>query len=253
MNIIVCIKYILKKNIDFKISLFDKCAIEEAVKIKEKKGGKVTVVTMGPLQAESILRDAMSVGIDKAILLTDIVFSGSDTFATSYILSSAIKKIGNYDIIICGKESYDVGTGQVGPEIAEMLNIPHISCVKNIKLIDNNIIRLEREMEDGIDLLESSTPILLTVCDDINIPRIPSLKNSISAKKSKIDIFDSLDIGIDVNKVGVKGSPTKIIESFNNTTNTTISYDCKKIKNVDEIINLFIEKLFNMKLLRKNI
>jgi electron transfer flavoprotein beta subunit len=251
MNIIVCIKYISKKNIDFKISSFDKCAIEEAIKIKEKNGGKIIAITMGPHQAESILRYSISLGVDKAILLTDVAFSGSDTFATSYVLSSVIKKIGNYSIVICGRESYDVGTGQVGPEIAEMLNIPHISYVKNIKFIDDNIINIEREMEDGIDLLESSIPILLTVCDDINVPRIPSLKRSIFAKKVTIDIFDAFAIGVDINKTGIKGSPTKIVKSFYDTKNTIINCDCKKIKNVDEIIDLFVEKLFTMNLLKE--
>jgi electron transfer flavoprotein beta subunit len=253
MNIIVCIKYISKKNIDFKISSFDKCAIEEAIKIKEKNGGKIIVITMGPHQAESILRYSISLGVDKVMLLTDVAFSGSDTFATSYVLSSAIKKIGNYDIVICGRESYDVGTGQVGPEIAEILNIPHISYVKNIKFIDDNIINIEREMEDGIDLLESSIPILLTVCDNINVPRMPSLKCSIFAKKATIDIFDAFAIGVDINKTGIKGSPTKIIKSFYDTKNTTTDCNCKKIKNVDEIIDLFVEKLFTMNLLKKNI
>ncbi|GHT37065.1 electron transfer flavoprotein subunit beta [Endomicrobiia bacterium] len=229
MNIIVCIKQVpsttnvqidpengrLKRDgVESTINPFDEYAIEEGVRIKERIGGKVSVVTMGPPQAESALREAVSKGIDEAVLVSDRAFGGADTLATSYTLSLAIKAIGYYDIIICGKQASDGDTAQVGPGIAEMLNIPHIAYVKKIEAVDDKLIRVERMMEDGYDLIESPVPVLLTVVKEINNPRVASLKGKMAAKKAVIKVLDAAAIGADIKKTGLNGSPTQVMKVF---------------------------------------
>jgi electron transfer flavoprotein beta subunit len=229
MNIIVCVKQVpnttdvqidpetgrlKREGVESIINPFDEHAIEESMRIKEKAGGKVVVITMGPPQAESALREAVSKGADEAILISDRVFGGADTLATSYALSSAIKFIGGYDIILCGEQASDGDTAQVGPEIAEMLNIPHIAYVKKIELIDDKSIKVERMMEDGCDLIESPVPALLTVVKEINTPRIVSLKGKIAAKKAVVKILNAADIGADTKKTGLNGSPTQVMKIF---------------------------------------
>jgi electron transfer flavoprotein beta subunit len=228
MNIIVCIKQVPNTEnvqIDFEtgrlkrdglasiINPYDEYAIEEGVRLKEKFGGKVTVITMGPPQAESALREAIARGADEAVLISDRAFGGADTLATSYTLSSAIKTIGDYSIIICGKQAADGDTAQVGPGIAEMLNIPHVSCVKKIEVIDDISINVERMMEDGYDLIESSLPVLLTVVKEINNPRVTSLRGKMIAKKAVIKTLDAVSIGADIKKIGLNGSPTQVVKT----------------------------------------
>ncbi|GHT47457.1 electron transfer flavoprotein subunit beta [Endomicrobiia bacterium] len=229
MNIIVCIKQVPsttnvqidpengrleRDGVESTINPFDEYAIEEGVRIKERIGGKVSVVTMGPPQAEYALREAVSKGIDEAVLVSDRAFGGADTLATSYTLSLAIKTIGYYDIIICGKQASDGDTAQVGPGIAEMLNIPHIAYVKKIEAVDDKLIRVERMMEDGYDLIESPVPVLLTVVKEINNPRVASLKGKMAAKKAVIKVLDAAAIGADIKKTGLNGSPTQVMKVF---------------------------------------
>ncbi|MDR3253500.1 MAG: electron transfer flavoprotein subunit beta/FixA family protein [Endomicrobium sp.] len=229
MNIIVCIKQVpnttnvqidyetgrlKREGVESVINPFDEYAIEEGVRIKERTGGKVTVITMGPPQAESILREAISKGADEAVLVSDRAFGGADTLATAYTLSLAIKSIGNYHIIICGKQASDGDTGQVGPGIAEMLSIPHISYVKKIESIDDKLIKVERMMEDGYDLIESPIPVLLTVVKEINVPRIASLKGKLTAKKAVIKVLDAKTIDANATKIGLNGSPTHVMKIF---------------------------------------
>lgn len=229
MNIIVCIKQVpnttnvqidsetgrLKRDgVESIINPFDEYAIEEGVRIKERVGGKVTVVTMGPPQAETALREAIARGADEAVLVSDRAFGGADTLATSYTLSLAIKAIGSYDIIICGKQASDGDTAQVGPGIAEMLHIAHVAYVRKIESICNKSIKVERMMEDGYDLIESQVPVLLTVVKEINNPRITSLKGKMAAKKTVIKILDATAINADIKKIGLNGSPTQVMKIF---------------------------------------
>lgn len=229
MNIIVCIKQVpnttdvqidaetgrlKREGVESIINPFDEYAIEEGVRLKEKTGGKVTVITMGPPQAESALREAISRGADEAVLVSDRAFGGADTLATSYALASAIKHIGDYDIILCGKQATDGDTAQVGPGIAEMLNIPHIAYVKKIEDINDTVIKAERMMEDGYDLIESPLPVLLTVVKEINTPRIPSLRGKMAAKKAVIKMLDAASVGADPARIGLNGSPTQVVKVF---------------------------------------
>ncbi len=228
MNIVVCIKQVpdtaeikinpetntlIREGVPSIINPFDLHALEAAVRIKEDLGGRVTALTMGPPQAESSLREAVSMGADEAVLLSDRAFAGSDTWATSYALARAIRKLGA-DIVFCGKQAIDGDTAQVGPETAEFLDIPHISYVRKIEEITDNTIRVQRLMDEGYDVVESSLPALLTVVKELNQPRMPSLKGKMAARKAEIRTLGKADIEADENSLGLQGSPTRVKNIF---------------------------------------
>ncbi|MCK5504594.1 MAG: electron transfer flavoprotein subunit beta/FixA family protein [Thermodesulfovibrionia bacterium] len=228
MNIIVCIKQVpdtaeikinpetntlMREGVPSIINPFDLHALEAGIELRERHGGKVTVLTMGPPQAESSLKEAISMGADEAVLLSDRAFAGSDTWATSYTLAMAIKKIGA-DIVFCGKQAIDGDTAQVGPETAEFLNIPHISYIRKIEEVKDNTIRVQRMMDEGYDVVESPLPVLLTVVRELNQPRMPSLKGKMAAKKAEVKTMGMADIGADEECLGLKGSPTQVRSIF---------------------------------------
>lgn len=228
MNIVVCIKQVpdtsevrinpetntlIRDGVPSIINPYDMHAIEAGLQIREKVGGEVTVVTMGPPQAETALRDAIAMGADDAVLLTDRAFAGADTWATSYTLSKAVEKIGA-DIVICGKQAIDGDTAQVGPEMAEFLNIPHISYIRKIDAVKPDLIRIQRLMDEGYDVVESSIPVLLTVVKELNEPRLPSLKGKMNAKKAEIKKWTAADINAEEVNTGLKGSPTQVKNIF---------------------------------------
>ena len=188
----------------------DKHAVEAAVVLKEKHGGKVTVITMGPSQADEALRECLAMGADEAILLSDRAFSGADTSATSYTLGSAIKKLGEFDLILCGRQALDGNTAQVGPQIAEFLKVPQVTYARKIEIKDESL-KVERALEDGYEIVETSLPALVTVSKDINIPRIPAMDAIMDAYREKtVDTWTANDIDIERDNVGIKGSPTRI-------------------------------------------
>ena len=204
-----------REGVESVINPFDTYAIEEAVRTKERSGeGEVTVVSMGPPQAEEALREALSLGCDKAILVSDRKFAGSDTWATSYTLSQAIRKIGDYDLIICGKQASDGDTAQVGPGVSTHLDIPQVTYVKKIESIDKEKGTVERMTEEGYDIIETPLPVVLTVVKEINEPRLPSLKGKMKAKKAEIAIWTAEDLSCDESKIGLDGSPTRVIKVF---------------------------------------
>ena len=229
MNIIVCIKQVpettevrinpetntlIREGVKSIINPFDMYAIEEAVRLKEKFGGKITVITMGPPQAEAALREAISMGVDDGILVCDRAFAGSDTWATSYTLSGAIKKIGEFDLILCGKQASDGDTAQVGPGISAHLDIPQVTYVKKIEETKDKMMRVERMMEEGFEIIETPLPALLTVVKEINEPRLPSLKGMMRSKSAKITVWGQKDLGLDAQKIGLCGSPTQVVKIF---------------------------------------
>lgn len=228
MNIVVCIKQVpdsaevrinpetntlIRDGVPTIINPYDMHAVEAGLYIKDIAKGRVTVLTMGPPQAEAALREVISMGADDAVLLSDRAFAGSDTWATAYTLSKAIEKI-KADIIICGKQAIDGDTAQVGPEIAEFLDIPHIAYVRKIEDVKSDSIRVQRLMDEGYDIVETTLPVLLTVVRELNTPRLPSLKGKIAAKKAGIKKFGAKDIGIDEEDTGLKGSPTQVKNIF---------------------------------------
>lgn len=228
MKIVVCIKQVpdtaevrinpetntlIREGVPSIINPYDLNALEAALQIKEQNGAKVTVLSMGPPQAETALREAVSLGADEAVLLTDRAFAGSDTLATSYTLAMAIKKL-EADIIFCGKQAIDGDTAQVGPETAEFLNIPHVAYVKKIEEIRDGYVRVQRLMDEGYDVVESSMPVLFTVVKELNKPRLPSLKGKMAAKKAVIKNMGMADIGVSEGSLGLKGSPTQVRNIF---------------------------------------
>jgi electron transfer flavoprotein beta subunit len=230
MNIIVLIKQVvaatsakinpetgtlIREGVENILNPFDEYAVEEGLRLKEKLGGKVTVVTMGPPQAVEAIRKTIGMGVDEGILVSDAKFAGSDTWATAYTLSQVIKKIGDYQIIITGKQAVDGDTAQVGPEVAACLDIPMVAWVRKIEEISTEKIRVERLMEDGYDVLESPLPVLISVVKEINEPRLESLKGKMRAKKYEPVKWTSADFpDFDFSQVGLKGSPTRVKKTF---------------------------------------
>ncbi|MDD5116271.1 MAG: electron transfer flavoprotein subunit beta/FixA family protein [Candidatus Omnitrophica bacterium] len=232
MNIVVCIKQVpettevrinpetntlMREGVKSIINPFDMYAIEEAIRLKEKFGGKVSVVTMGPPQAEAALREAISMGADEGFLVCGREFAGSDTWATSYTLAGAIKKIGGFDLIICGKQASDGDTAQVGPGISTHLNIPQVTYVKKIEEAGDKTMKVERMLEEGYEIIETPLPALLTVVKEINEPRIPSLRGLMKAKSAKVTTFTQKELQLDPQQIGLCGSPTQVVKIFTPT------------------------------------
>ncbi len=229
MNIVVCIKQVpdsahvridpetkvlVREGVESIVNPYDMHALEAGLCLKERCGGKVMVLTMGPPQAEAALREALSCGADEAVLLSDRAFAGSDTWATTYILSLGIKKTSHFDLIICGKQAIDGDTAQVGPGLAERLNIPYVTYVRRIESVENGTMRVQRLMDDGYDVLDLPLPALLTVVKEINEPRLPSLKAKIRAKSQQIPVYGAKELGADEKRIGLAGSFTEVTEIF---------------------------------------
>jgi electron transfer flavoprotein beta subunit len=229
MEMVVCIKQVpdttdvkidpktgtlIREGVPSIVNPDDKHAVEEALRLREKHGGKVTAITMGPPQAEEALREVSAMGVDETILLSDRAFAGADTLATSYTLATAVKKIGKYDIVFCGREAIDGDTAQIGPQMAEYLGIPQITYVKKVD-VDGKKVIAERALEDGFERIETKTPVLLTVIADINKPRYPSIRGIVEAhREKKALVWTAKDIGADPMQTGMNGSPTSVWRSF---------------------------------------
>ena len=228
------------------INPFDLNALEAALQISENIGASVTAVTMGPPQAEEALREAIARGADDGILLTDIKFGGSDVKATSSILSATIKKVGDFDLIIAGIQTVDGDTGQVGPEVAAYLGISHISNVEEIKEYSNSSIEVICSVWDSQYLKKGKYPLLITVTKDVNVPRLPTFKNKMKARKAEITRWNAEDLKeiIDDSKVGIKGSPTKVkkIEVPAQTNREGKLYKDDDDNAVTDILKVLIDK-----------
>ncbi len=230
MKIIVCIKQVpatsqveidpesgtLKRmGAESKTNPYDLFAIETALRIKESLGGIVTAVTMGPPQAEDMMKDAFSMGVDEGVILSDKKFAGADVLATSYTLSQGITALGGADIIICGKQTTDGDTAQIGPAIAEHLHIPHAAWVSEITYADNEKIAARQDLSDVTQVSEMKYPCLITVDKDIVVPRLPSyrLMKKVKDKKVKYLSFEDMP-DKDLSRYGLIGSPTVVERIF---------------------------------------
>ncbi|MDF2840108.1 MAG: Electron transfer flavoprotein alpha/beta-subunit-like protein [Clostridia bacterium] len=194
------------------INPLDLYAIEAGIQLKEQFGGKVTVLTMGPQAATKALKEAIAMGCDEGILVSDRKFAGADTWATSYTLSEAIKHIGEYDLVLAGERATDGDTGQVGPGIAAWLDIPLATYVSKIDEVTSNNITVERLVEEGYQILELPLPALLTVVKEISNPRLPTLRGKKKARVSEVPIMSAADLQLDDARIGLKGSPTKVVK-----------------------------------------
>ena len=220
---------------------FDTYAIEEAVRIKEKLGGEVTVLSMGIPAAESMLRDACSRGADRGVLLSDRAFAGADTLATSYALSLWCKDA-DLDLILCGKMAVDGDTAQIGPELAEHLGIPHITDVCEIQHIDKNSVTVKKVTASGFAHMKTSLPALLTVVKDINLPRMASIPGVRAGQAADIRIYTAADLGADPDRCGLAGSPTQVVRTFVPVRDThAIEIDGAPQDKADAILTLFRE------------
>ncbi|WP_350344311.1 electron transfer flavoprotein subunit beta/FixA family protein [Proteinivorax tanatarense] len=254
MNIVVCIKQVpdttevkidpktgtmIRAGVPSIINPDDKSGLEAALTLKENYGGNVTVITMGPPQAKEVLKEALAMGADQGVLLTDKAFAGADTWATSSTLASAVKKIG-YDLIIAGRQAIDGDTAQVGPQMAEHLKIPHVSYVKDVKILEEKVV-VKRAFEDGYHKIAVQTPCLITALSEMNTPRYMSVAGIYDAQdESRIQTWTLDDIDVDREHIGLKGSPTKVKKSFTKGAKTA-----GKIHEVspEEGAKLIVEKL----------
>ncbi|MDR3258010.1 MAG: electron transfer flavoprotein subunit beta/FixA family protein [Fusobacteriaceae bacterium] len=229
MNIIVCVKQVpdtnevkinqetgtlIRDGVPSIINPDDKNALEAALQLRDENGGKVTVISMGPPQAKEALREAYAMGADEVYLVSDRAFGGSDTWATATIISAAIEKIGGYDLIFCGRQAIDGDTAQVGPEIAEFLNIPQVTYAKKIEQKGDKFI-ITRATEGMDYIIETPKPTLITAIQELNNPRYPTVKGIFSAYENEIvKVLTLPDLPVDTTQIGLKGSPTNVFNSF---------------------------------------
>jgi len=205
---------LIREGVPSIINPFDMYAIEEGLRIVEAAGeGSVTVMSMGPPQVEDALREAIALGVDEAVLLSDRAFAGSDTWSTSYTLAAGIRKLGDYDVILCGKQAIDGDTAQVGPGVAQFLGVPQVTYAKKVA-VEGGSATVERMLEDGYDVVRVPLPAVVTVVKDINEPRLPSLKGKMKAKKAEITVWSSDDLEVDELELGLDGSPTRVVRVF---------------------------------------
>ena len=227
MNIIVCIKQVpdtteikidpvkntlIREGVPSIMNPDDKGGLELALRFKDKYGANVTVISMGPPQADVILREAFAMGVDRAILLSDRKFAGADTLATSYALAGAIKTM-DYDLIIAGRQAIDGDTAQVGPEMAEHLGLPQVSYVMDAERKGDNLI-VKKENEDSIQVLEVEGKCVLTVLASAFEPRYMTVSGIVEAYNKEVEVWGADKLDVDEEKLGLKGSPTKVFQSF---------------------------------------
>jgi electron transfer flavoprotein beta subunit len=206
-------KVIPPPNIDPRISLFDEHAIEAALQLREKHSGKVTIVSLGPDFAQRAIKQAVAMGADEGILLKDATFEDSDTYATASILAEAIKKIGAFDLILCGRQAADWDVGQVGVGVAELLGIPCVSIAQKIEVSDGRVT-VERLVEGGYDVMEAALPALITVSNEINKPRYPTLRGIMAAGKKQIPTWDAAALGIDPARTGAHAARANVLKLY---------------------------------------
>ena len=226
MEILVCVKQVpdseelkidaatgkIKDGVPSVINPYDKNALEAAVQLKEAAGGTVTAISMGSDKAKAALKECVSVGADKVVLISDDAFEGSDAFATSKIIAAAIKKLGQFDMIICGNQATDTDAGQVGSLIAEQLDFAQATYVSKIEAKGSQLV-VNRETDEGIEVLEVLLPAVVTVVDSINEPRLATIKSKMAANKAKIDVLTASDLAIDGAAVGTS-SFTNVLKTF---------------------------------------
>ena len=202
------------------ISVFDERAVELACRLKEKYQANITAITMGPGKVSDVVKQALAMGGDEGVVLQDKTFEDSDSFGNAYILAQAIKKIGSYDLILCGRQAADWDTGQTGSILAEMLGIPVVTIAKEIEVADGKI-KVSRVVEDGYEVVEAPLPCLVTVSNEVGLPRLPSGMGIIQAARKQVPVWTAQDIGADPAKMGPAGAHTEITDLFVPVRETT--------------------------------
>ncbi len=233
MNIIVCVKRVLDpkmpadqfkldtqakrvlppEGVQIVMSPYDEHAVELALKLKDKHGGKVTAITLGSAADVPVVKHAIAMGADDGYVLADPAFDGADSLATAHILSKAIQKIGSFDLVLCGRQAADWDSGQVGSGIAEILGIPSVTVAKKIEVV-NGKARVERITPDGYEVIEVSLPALVTVSNELGEPRYPTIKGIMAAKRKEPIVWKPADIGVTPTQIGAAGRRTKLLKLF---------------------------------------
>jgi electron transfer flavoprotein beta subunit len=257
MNIIVCIKQVpdtteikldpvkgtlIREGVPSIMNPDDKGGLEMALRLKDLYGAHITVLTMGPPQAEAILREAFAMGADRAILLTDKKFAGADTLATSNTIAGALRAL-NFDLIITGRQAIDGDTAQVGPQIAEHLDLPQVTYVEEVSYDGKKRLTVRKALEDGYQKLEVELPCLLTVLSSANKARYMSVKGIMEAFEKDIELWNFDCITVDEKKLGLNGSPTRVAKSFTKGLKSAGQiYEVSPAEAVDIIIHKLKEK-----------
>ncbi|NLW87973.1 MAG: electron transfer flavoprotein subunit beta/FixA family protein [Planctomycetes bacterium] len=204
----------IRDGVEAIVNPLDLYAIELAIQLRDQHGGEIIAVSMGPPKAAAALREAISMGVDSGVLVSDKAFAGSDTWATSYVLAAAVRKIGAFDLVICGERATDGDTGQVGPGIAAFLDLPVISYVSKFDSLVQGACRVHRLVENGYELLEMALPGVLTVVKEVAAPRLPTLRGKQKARKAEIPSWGAKDLDVHADKLGLAGSPTRVVKIF---------------------------------------
>jgi len=261
MEMVVCVKQVpdttevkidpvtntlVRQGVPSIVNPFDKNALEAALQLKEKNGGKITVVSMGPPQAKDALKECLAMGADEAYLVSDRAFGGADTLATSYTLAAALKKIGKFDLILCGKQAIDGDTAQVGPEMAEHLGIAQVTCCSKFE-VTGDVLRVEREHEEGYEVIEGKMPMLVTVVKSANEPRFATVRGTMKANRKEIPVLTLADLDVDEKRIGLKGSPTQVKKIF--TPPSRSGGEMIQAEDAREAISILIKKLSDAKII----
>ena len=220
---------VIREGADSIVNPLDLHAIEAALRIKESHGAHVTAISMGPLKALEAVKEAVSMGVDSGVLLSDKAFAGSDTWATSMVLARAIEKIGSCDLIICGEKATDGDTGQVGPGVAAFLDLPVVTYVSRIEEINESSCEVKRLIENGYEIVKCQLPAVITVVKDIAVPRLPTLAGKMRAMRLDVPVWDADQLDIDKSTVGLKGSPTRVVK----ISKPSLSRNCKQVLATD--------------------
>ena len=220
----------IREGVEAIVNPLDLYAIESALCLREQRGGEVTAVSMGPSGAVRALREAIAMGCDSAVLVSDKAFAGSDTWATSYVLAAAIKRIGSFDLVICGERATDGDTGQVGPELAAFLDMPVATYVGRVGPARDRTIVVHRLVEDGHEVLELQLPALLTVVKEAADPRLPTLRGKRKARSADIPTWGPGDLDVEPDNIGLTGSPTRVVRIFR----PKVARECEVVLASDE-------------------
>jgi len=245
MKIVVCVKQvpassdakidpetkrIVREGMKAVLNPFDAYAVEEGVRLRKKFGGEVIALSMGPEKALASLREAVSLGVDRAVLLSDRAFGGSDTWATSYVLAEAIKTLGDFDLIVCGERATDGDTGQVGPGIAAWLDLPVATYVSKVESVADGSCRCHRLVEEGYEVLQVATPAVLTVVKEVADPRLPTLRGKQKARQLDVPTLGPAEMTVKTEWLGLNGSPTRVVKIFR----PKVARQCRKVVANDE-------------------
>lgn len=233
---------VIREGVESIVNPLDLYSIEAALRLKERLGAEITAITMGPPQAATALKEALAMGVDKAILVSDRAFAGSDTWGTAYVLAEAVKTIADYDLIICGERATDGDTGQVGPELAAYLKLPLTTYVNGISDYTGNKLIITRLVEHGEEKIAMQLPGVLTVVKEVSDPRLPTLNGKIGARDFDIPVLSLADLELDLNLIGLKGSPTRVVKIFR----PKVTRECEIITAADETgVAVAVDRLYS--------